>query len=130
VSFGRLRKNQIMEQFFSRLIAMLASPAFGVLSRAAHQVLARIEIESARRGGKENGCLLKPAGGVRRVAQTTGDECRTRFPRWTGFPVRRRRQALRQRVGRYSSGPALPNALAGGRVRGEGAHVGVDAAHG
>jgi hypothetical protein len=119
-----------MEQFFSRLIAMLASPAFGVLSRAAHQVLARIEIESARRGGKENGCLLKPAGGVRRVAQTTGDECRTRFPRWTGFsraPATRGIEATGRPV---LQRPGATERTSGGRVRGEGAHVGVDATHG
>jgi hypothetical protein len=51
------RRNAISGQFASRLIEMLESPAYQVLSRAAHQVLARIEIESAHHGGVENGVL-------------------------------------------------------------------------
>jgi hypothetical protein len=57
MSLGRQRKNQISEQFASRPIAMLESPGYRALSRTAHQVLARIEIESAHHGGKENGRL-------------------------------------------------------------------------
>ncbi len=51
------KRNRISAQFAARLIAMLESPAYRVLSRAAHQVLARIEIEHAHHGGKENGDL-------------------------------------------------------------------------
>jgi hypothetical protein len=40
-----------------RLIEMLRSPAYRALSRAAHQVLARIEIELADHGGMDNGKL-------------------------------------------------------------------------
>jgi hypothetical protein len=36
---------------------MLESPAFRALSRAAHQVLARIEVEHAHHGGADNGEL-------------------------------------------------------------------------
>jgi hypothetical protein len=51
------RRNQIEGQFAPRLIEMLKSPAFRVLSRAARQVLARIEIELADHGGMDNGTL-------------------------------------------------------------------------
>lgn len=57
MSYRPNRRNRITEQFAPRPIAMLESPGFRVLSRAAHQVLARIEIESANHGGKENGRL-------------------------------------------------------------------------
>jgi len=46
------------EQFAMRTIAMLESPAFRVLSRAAHLVLYRLEIELAHHAGKENGRLI------------------------------------------------------------------------
>jgi hypothetical protein len=52
------RKKQIEGQFVYRLIEMLRSPAYRVLSRAAHQVLARFEIELAAHGGKDNGNLI------------------------------------------------------------------------
>jgi hypothetical protein len=51
------KRNRISAQFAPRLIAILESPAYRVLSRAAHQVLARIEIEHAHHGGTENGNL-------------------------------------------------------------------------
>jgi len=51
------KRNAIAGQFAARPIHMLESPAFRVLSRAAHQVLARIEIEHAHHGGVENGEL-------------------------------------------------------------------------
>lgn len=51
------RKNAITEAFAARPIAMLESPAFRVLSRAAHQVLARMEIEYSHHGGHDNGAL-------------------------------------------------------------------------
>jgi len=47
----------IAGQFSARTIAMLESPAYRALSRAAHQVLTRIEIEHAHHGGKDNGRL-------------------------------------------------------------------------
>lgn len=54
---GAFRRNRIEGQFAARPIPMLESPAYRVLSRAAHQVLARIEIEHAHHGGAENGKL-------------------------------------------------------------------------
>jgi hypothetical protein len=51
------RRNAISGQFSARLIEMLESPAFRALSRGAHQVLARIEVEHAHHGGADNGEL-------------------------------------------------------------------------
>ena len=51
------RRNRISGQFAPRIIEMLESPAFRVLSRSAHMVLARIEIELAHHGGNDNGRL-------------------------------------------------------------------------
>jgi hypothetical protein len=53
----RMRHNKIAGQFVPRLIEMLESPAFRVLSVSAHRVLARIEIENGHHGGFENGRL-------------------------------------------------------------------------
>jgi len=52
-----LRKNRIGRQFAARPIEMLESPAYRVLSHAAHRVLSRIEIELAHHAGLENGKL-------------------------------------------------------------------------
>ncbi len=54
---ARGRRNAIAGQFAARPIAMLESPAYRALSRGAHQVLARIEIEHAHHGGADNGQL-------------------------------------------------------------------------
>jgi hypothetical protein len=51
------RRNRIAGQFSARTIEMLQSPAFRVLSLAAHRVLTRIEIEHAHHGGRDNGKL-------------------------------------------------------------------------
>src|SRR5215510_9179311 len=51
------RRNSINGQFAARRIEMLESPAYRVLSRSAHMVLARIEIELAHHGGNDNGRL-------------------------------------------------------------------------
>jgi hypothetical protein len=51
------RRKKIVGQFAARLIEMLESPAFRVLSVSAHRVLARIEIELAHHGGTDNGRL-------------------------------------------------------------------------
>ena len=53
----RRRRTKIESAFAPRLIEMLGSPAYAVLSLAAHRVLARLEIELASHGGKENGNL-------------------------------------------------------------------------
>ena len=55
---GRVkRRNRISGQWSARLIEMLESPAYRVLSRSAHMVIARIEIELAHHGGNDNGRL-------------------------------------------------------------------------
>lgn len=43
--------------FAGRLVEMLESPAYRVLSRAAHLVLSRIEIENVQHAGQTNGDL-------------------------------------------------------------------------
>jgi hypothetical protein len=51
------RKNSICGQWSPRLIEMLESPAYRVLSLSAHRVISRIEIEHAHHGGNDNGSL-------------------------------------------------------------------------
>jgi hypothetical protein len=51
------RRNKISGQFTARPIEMLESPAYRVLSRSAHMVIARLEIELAHHGGNDNGKL-------------------------------------------------------------------------
>src|SRR5436309_15230078 len=51
------KSSRISGQFAARLIDMLESPAWRVLSLGAHRVLDRIEIELAHHGGKDNGQL-------------------------------------------------------------------------
>jgi hypothetical protein len=46
------RKNAIFGQFAARLIEMMESPAYRVLSLSAHRVLSRIEVEYAHHGGQ------------------------------------------------------------------------------
>jgi len=53
----RLRHNKIGGQFAARLVEMLESPAYRVLSGPAHRILGRIEIEHGHHGGVENGRL-------------------------------------------------------------------------
>jgi hypothetical protein len=50
-------KGRITGQFAPRTIEMLRSPAFRALSLTGHRILARIEIEHAKHGGKNNGKL-------------------------------------------------------------------------
>jgi hypothetical protein len=45
-------------QWVGHLLEMLESPAWRVLSRAAHQVLSRIEVELCYHGGSDNGDLI------------------------------------------------------------------------
>jgi hypothetical protein len=49
--------HKIGGQFAPRLSEMLRSPAFRVLSLTGHRILARIEIELANHGGRDNGKL-------------------------------------------------------------------------
>jgi hypothetical protein len=51
------RRNRLSGQFSPRLIEMLNSPAYRALSRAAHQVISRVEIELGQHGGNDNGRL-------------------------------------------------------------------------
>src|SRR6187399_1631781 len=51
------RRNRINEQFSARLIEMLEAPAYRALSRSAHLVIARIEVELGHHGGNDNGRL-------------------------------------------------------------------------
>jgi hypothetical protein len=54
---GRRRRTQIDGQFAARLIEMLRSPAWCVLSLSARRILDRVEIELADHGGVDNGKL-------------------------------------------------------------------------
>jgi hypothetical protein len=54
---GRNRRTQIDGQFAARLIDMLRSPAWSVLSLSACRVLDRVENERADHGGMDNGKL-------------------------------------------------------------------------
>jgi hypothetical protein len=60
------RKTAIDGQFAPRLIEMLRSPAYRVLSLSAHRIIARIEIELAAHGGTMNGRLPVTYGDFRR----------------------------------------------------------------
>src|SRR5262249_16102291 len=51
------RKNQINEQVSVRLISMLESASYQVLSLSADKVISRIEIELAHHGGNDHGKL-------------------------------------------------------------------------
>ena len=51
------RRNSISGQFSARLIEMLESPAYRVLSRSAHMVISRVEVELRHHGGNDNGRL-------------------------------------------------------------------------
>jgi hypothetical protein len=54
---GERRARKIEGQFIPRLVAMMESPAYRVLSLAARRCLDRIEIELAHHGGLDNGQL-------------------------------------------------------------------------
>ena len=51
------KRNKIVGQFSARLVEMLESPAFRVLSPSGHRILARLEIELGNHGGQDNGRL-------------------------------------------------------------------------
>ncbi|WP_441254289.1 hypothetical protein [Bradyrhizobium sp. 613_E4_N2_2] len=53
----RKRDKSIPGQWAARIIEMLESPAYRVLSVSAHRVLSRVEIELAHHGGQDNGRL-------------------------------------------------------------------------
>src|SRR5215831_10216699 len=51
------KRKKIDGQFSGRLVEMLESPAYRVMSLSAHRIISRIEIEHANHGGLENGNL-------------------------------------------------------------------------
>jgi hypothetical protein len=51
------RRSQINGQWSARLIEMLESPAYRVMSRAGHLIVSRVEIELGHHGGNDNGKL-------------------------------------------------------------------------
>ena len=51
------KTHHIPGQFAWRLIEMLESPAYRVLTRSAHMVISRVEIELGHHGGNDNGRL-------------------------------------------------------------------------
>ena len=51
------KRNSISGQWSARLIEMLESPAYRVLSQTGHMVISRIEIELGHHGGNDNGKL-------------------------------------------------------------------------
>lgn len=53
----RSRPGSISGQFAPRTIEMLESPAYRSLSLSGHRLIARVEIELAHHGGKDNGRL-------------------------------------------------------------------------
>jgi hypothetical protein len=55
-------KKRIKGLFVPLGLALLESPAWRAMSREALLLLARVEVEHMRHGGKENGCLIIPYG--------------------------------------------------------------------
>jgi hypothetical protein len=53
-----IRRNSVAEYFTSRPVALLETPAFRVLSRAAHLAMSRIELELRHHAGNGNGKLI------------------------------------------------------------------------
>jgi hypothetical protein len=53
-----VRCNSLAKQFCTRPVELIACPAMRVLSRAAHQVLLRIELELRHHAGHDNGKLI------------------------------------------------------------------------
>ena len=51
------RRNSISGNWSPRMIEMLEAPAYRVLSRSAHMVISRVEIELGHHGGNDNGRL-------------------------------------------------------------------------
>jgi hypothetical protein len=51
------RRSRIIGQFSVRLIEMMESPAYRVLSLSAHLVISRVEVELGQHGGNDNGKL-------------------------------------------------------------------------
>lgn len=54
---GKTIRRSTLTSFSPRPTEMMESPAYRVLSRGAHQVMSRIEIELRHHGGRDNGKL-------------------------------------------------------------------------
>jgi hypothetical protein len=54
---NKRRRSSFSGQFAGRLVEMLESPAYRVLSQSAYRVLSRVEIELAHHAGNDNGKL-------------------------------------------------------------------------
>ena len=54
------KKRKTVDQYIKRPIAMVRSPAFQVMSLTGHRILACIESEHCRHGGRDNGKLPVP----------------------------------------------------------------------
>jgi hypothetical protein len=78
------RRNRISGQFSARLIEMLESPAYRVLSGSAQRVISRIEVELAHHGGNDNG----------RLPDTTDDFVEYGMHRTSVAPAIREAEAL------------------------------------
>jgi hypothetical protein len=78
------RRNSISDQFAARRIEVLESPAYRALSRSAHMVISRIEIELAHHGGNDN----------RRLPVTTEQFVRYGTHRTSVAPATREAEAL------------------------------------
>ena len=81
---GYRKRNRINQQFSVHLIEMLESPSYRALSKSAHLVIARIEIELAAHGGNDNG----------RLPVTTDDFVRYGMHRTSVAPAIREAEAL------------------------------------
>jgi hypothetical protein len=78
------RRNRISGQFAARTIEMLESFAYRVLSRSAHMVISRLEVELGHHGGNDNG----------RLAVTTEDFIAYGMHRTSVAPAIREAEAL------------------------------------
>ena len=91
------RRNRINEQFSPRLIEMLEAPSYRALSRSAHLVISRIEIELGAHGGNDNGRLPVTTDDFVSLWHASCGGCpgysRSRSPR---FHPRHRTRARRQ----------------------------------
>jgi hypothetical protein len=70
----RKSPSKIAGQFAPRLIEMMRSPAFRVLSLSGHRILARLEIELADHGGRDNGKLPVTFADLKKFGITNRDD--------------------------------------------------------
>jgi hypothetical protein len=99
----RRKRNSINEQFSARVVSMLESPAYRVLSLSARRILDRLEIELAHHGGNDNGDLV-----VTRDQFIAFGPTRTRHP--PGPPRDRGTRIRSHRAGSRRRRRRIPNA--------------------